>query len=159
MNTISIEGKKVLVVGTGVSGIAAAGLLLKENTDVVLYDGNDKLDTETFYEKAPELKSVPLILGELTEEQMDSIDVAVLSPGVPTDLPMVEKMRQKGIAIWGEIELAYYFGKGRVIAITGTNGKTTTTALTGAIMKNYYEDVRIVGNIGIPYTSEAASMT
>ena len=66
MNTISIEGKKVLVVGTGVSGIAAAGLLLKENTDVVLYDGNDKLDTETFYEKAPELKSVPLILGELT---------------------------------------------------------------------------------------------
>ena len=145
--------------GTGISGIAAAELLQSKNVDTVLFDGNKELDVNKLYEKAPKLKEMPIILGELTEEQMHEFGVAVLSPGVPTDLPMVERLRAQNVAIWGEIELAYYFGKGRLIAITGTNGKTTTTALTGAIMKNYYKDVRIVGNIGIPYTSEAATMT
>lgn len=156
---MKIEEQKVLVVGTGISGIAAAELLQSKNVDTVLFDGNKELDVNKLYEKAPELKEMPIILGELTEEQMHEFGVAVLSPGVPTDLPMVERLRAQNVAIWGEIELAYYFGKGRLIAITGTNGKTTTTALTGAIMKNYYKDVRIVGNIGIPYTSEAATMT
>lgn len=156
---MKIEEQKVLVVGTGISGIAAAELLQSKNVDTVLFDGNKELDLNKFYEKAPKLKDMPIILGELTEEQMHEFGVAVLSPGVPTDLPMVERLRTQNVAIWGEIELAYYFGKGRLIAITGTNGKTTTTALTGAIMKNYYKDVRIVGNIGIPYTSEAATMT
>jgi UDP-N-acetylmuramoylalanine--D-glutamate ligase len=68
---------------------------------------------------------------------------------------MVNTMRDMGIAIWGEIELAFYFAKGRVVAITGTNGKTTTTALTGEIMSSYFSDVKVVGNIGIPYTSMA----
>ena len=156
---MKIEEQKVLVVGTGISGIAAAELLQSKNVDTVLFDGNKELDVNKLYEKAPELKEMPIILGELTEEQMHEFGVAVLSPGVPTDLPMVERLRAQNVAIWGEIELAYYFGKGRLIAITGTNGKTTTTALTGAFMKNYYKDVRIVGNIGIPYTSEAATMT
>lgn len=156
---MKIEEQKVLVVGTGISGIAAAELLQSKNVDTVLFDGNKELDVNKLYEKAPKLKGMPIILGELTEEQMHEFGVAVLSPGVPTDLPMVERLRAQNVAIWGEIELAYYFGKGRLIAITGTNGKTTTTALTGAIMKNYYKDVRIVGNIGIPYTSEAATMT
>lgn len=156
---MKIEEQKVLVVGTGISGIAAAELLQSKNVDTVLFDGNKELDVNKLYEKAPELKEMPIILGELTEEQMHEFGVAVLSPGVPIDLPMVERLRAQNVAIWGEIELAYYFGKGRLIAITGTNGKTTTTALTGAIMKNYYKDVRIVGNIGIPYTSEVATMT
>lgn len=156
---MKIEEQKVLVVGTGISGIAAAELLQSKNVDTVLFDGNKELDVNKLYEKAPKLKEMPIILGELTEEQMHEFGVAVLSPGVPTDLLMVERLRAQNVAIWGEIELAYYFGKGRLIAITGTNGKTTTTALTGAIMKNYYKDVRIVGNIGIPYTSEAATMT
>ena len=156
---MKIEEQKVLVVGTGISGIAAAELLQSKNVDTVLFDGNKELDVNKLYEKAPKLKEMPIILGELTEEQMHEFGVAVLSPGVPTDLPMVERLRAQNVAIWGEIELAYYFGKGRLIAITGTNGKTTTTALTGAIMKNYYKDVRIVGNIGIPYTSAAATMT
>ena len=156
---MDIEGKRVLVVGTGVSGIAAAELLLNKKIDTVLFDANRELDAEALYEKAPALRDVPLILGELSDEQLGSVDIAVLSPGVPTDLPMVEAMRKRGIAIWGEIELAYRFGKGKVVAITGTNGKTTTTALTGAILKSFFEDVRIVGNIGIPYTSEAADMT
>jgi UDP-N-acetylmuramoylalanine--D-glutamate ligase len=156
---MKIEEQKVLVVGTGISGIAAAELLQKKGAKVTLFDGNKDLDTDKLYEKSPAIQEIPLLLGDLPEEQMADFTVAVLSPGVPTDLPMVNAMREKGIAIWGEIELAYYFGKGRVIAITGTNGKTTTTALTGEIMKNCFSDVKVVGNIGIPYTSVAAETT
>lgn len=154
-----LEDAKVIVVGTGISGIAAAELLLEKNIDVTLYDSNTDMDPGALYDKSPELKKVPILLGELSGEQMASFSVAVLSPGVPTDLPMVQMMREKNIDIWGEVELAYYFAKGFLLAITGTNGKTTTTALTGEIMRNYYQDVRVVGNIGIPYTREAAGMT
>ena len=156
---MSLQGKKVLVVGTGKSGIAATELLCANGIDTVLFDGNKELDSKTLYEKAPKLKEVPLILGDLTDEQIDEFDVAVLSPGVPTDIPMVNSLRDRGVKIWGEIELAYTFGAGEIIAITGTNGKTTTTALTGEIMKNYFKDVRVVGNIGIPYTSMVAGST
>ena len=156
---MKLEGKKVLVVGAGKSGIAASELLLDKKIETVLYDGNKDLDVEKLYEKAPKLKGMPVLFGELTDEQLRAFDVAVLSPGVPTDLPVVERMRAQNVCIWGEIELAYSFAKGRLIAITGTNGKTTTTALTGEIMKNYFKDVRVVGNIGIPYTSAAATMT
>lgn len=89
---------------------------------------------------------------------MDTLDLAVLSPGVPTDLPFVIKLQDKKIPVWGEIELAYVCGKGRLAAITGTNGKTTTTALTGAIMREYYDSVFVVGNIGLPYTEYALEM-
>ena len=150
-----LEESKVLVVGAGKSGIAAAELLLKKGVAVTLFDGNKNLDKAALFEKAPMLKGLPMILGELSEEEAKAFDVAVLSPGVPTDLPMVLALKENGTAIWGEIELGYYFAKGRIIAITGTNGKTTTTTLVGEIMKNYFSDVHVVGNIGIPYTSEA----
>ena len=101
---------------------------------------------------------VEIILGELSEEVMETLDLVVMSPGVPTDLPVVLKMRDMGIPIWGEVELAYTYGKGDVLAITGTNGKTTTTALLGEIMKNYKESVFVVGNIGNPYTAAALEM-
>ena len=91
--------------------------------------------------KHQSLRRCRFILGDLTDEQIDEFDVAVLSPGVPTDIPMVNSLRDRGVKIWGEIELAYTFGAGEIIAITGTNGKTTTTALTGEIMKNYFKDV------------------
>lgn len=156
---MQLEGKKVLVVGTGISGIAATELLIKKQIDCLLFDGNKDLDRDKLYAKNPALRNVPLILGELSEEIMKDIDVAVLSPGVPTDIPMINAMRDSGIAIWGEIELAYYFAKGRVVAITGTNGKTTTTTLTGEILKAYFSDVIVVGNIGIPYTSLAPDTT
>lgn len=156
---MNLDDKKVLVVGTGISGVAATELLQKKGIAVTLFDGNKELDKENLFLKNPSISGVPIILGELTEEDMKAIDVVVLSPGVPTDLPMVLSMKERNIPIWGEIELAYYFAKGQIAAITGTNGKTTTTALTGEIMKNFYKDVRVVGNIGIPYTREATDMT
>ena len=156
---MDLTGKRVLVVGSGISGIAATELLRKKGIETILFDGNKNLDVAALREKAPVFENVEILLGELQESDMERVDMVVLSPGVPTDLPMVNAMRDRGIPIWGEIELAYHFAKGRIVAITGTNGKTTTTALTGEIMANYFDDVKVVGNIGIPYTSVAAETT
>lgn len=156
---MDLTGKRVLVVGSGISGVAATELLKKKGIETILFDGNKELDVTALREKYPVFSDVEIFLGELSEEDMNRLDLVVLSPGVPTDIPMVNAIRDKGIPIWGEIELAYHFAKGRIIAITGTNGKTTTTALVGEIMSNYYQDVRVVGNIGIPYTSVAAETT
>ena len=124
----------------------------------MVLEGNEKADREQIRAKIPESITYDLIIGNLPEEVMDTLDLAVLSPGVPTDLPFVIKLQDKKIPVWGEIELAYVCGKGRLAAITGTNGKTTTTALTGAIMREYYDSVFVVGNIGLPYTEYALEM-
>ena len=152
------EYKKVLVFGSGKSGIAASRLLLKNDIDVVLYDGNESIDKDKLKKDILlnlDEKDVEIVLGEFPEELLKNIDLTVMSPGVPTDLPVVLAMKEKNIPVWGEIELAYVLGKGDVLAITGTNGKTTTTALLGEIMRNYQESVFVVGNIGNPYTSIA----
>ena len=151
--------KKVLVFGSGISGIGACRLLEKVEKKVILYDGNASLDADKIREQLGCCSSVEIVLGELSEEIIESLELVVMSPGVPTDLPIVNNMRERGIPIWGEIELAYCYGKGDVLAITGTNGKTTTTALLGEIMKNYKESVYVVGNIGNPYTTVALDMT
>ncbi len=156
---MDLKGKKVLVFGTGISGIAAAKLLTKYETEIILFDGNTALDVEQLDAKLEEVNNYRIVLGELPKEEIAALDLVVLSPGVPTDLPLVETMKREGIRIWGEIELAYQCGKGAVLAITGTNGKTTTTALLGQIMNHVCDDVKVVGNIGTPYTSLAAEMT
>lgn len=155
---MDFTGKRVLVVGTGVSGVAAIRLLAAKGAKPVILEGNEKADQEQIRAKIPESITYDLIIGNLPEEVMDTLDLAVLSPGVPTDLPFVIKLQDKKIPVWGEIELAYVCGKGRLAAITGTNGKTTTTALTGAIMREYYDSVFVVGNIGLPYTEYALEM-
>jgi len=147
------------VFGSGISGIGACKLLIQVGKEVILYDGNTSLNIEKLREQIGEGTKVEILLGELKEETIDSLELVVMSPGVPTDLPIVNQMREKGIPIWGEIELAYAYGKGDVLAITGTNGKTTTTALLGEIMKNYKDSVYVVGNIGNPYTTVALDMT
>lgn len=150
--------KKVLVFGSGISGIGACQLLEAVGEEVILYDGNISLNPEEIKRQIGEGTGAQIVLGELSEDVIETLDLVVMSPGVPTDLPIVNKMREKGLPIWGEVELAYTYGKGDVLAITGTNGKTTTTALLGEIMKNYKESVFVVGNIGNPYTTEALNM-
>ena len=145
-----LQDKKVTVVGSGISGIAAASLLCRHGARVTLYDGNKSMDIEGTVKKVGE--EVRIVCGEFTESLREDTELLVLSPGVPTDLEFVQKCRECDIPVWGEIELAYKFEQGMLIGITGTNGKTTTTALTGEIMKQHFEDVFVVGNIGIPYT-------
>ena len=156
---MDISGKTVLVVGTGISGIGAARLLLKTGANVILYDGNEQLTQAGIPSKLPEGSQVKIIIGALSEACLKTVDIAVLSPGVPTDAPFVQAMKDKGIIIWGELELAYQFSKGTVLAITGTNGKTTTTTLVGEILKNYFKDVYVVGNIGKSYADIAMETT
>lgn len=147
--------QKVLVAGSGISGIAAAKLLLAKGGEVVLYDGNDKLDAEKIKKNFDEDAKVSVVLGKLKRTDLLGVELSVISPGIPLDAPFVTVLDEAGVPIWSEIQLAYHCAKGKLAAITGTNGKTTTTALTGEIMRSFYDSVFVVGNIGEPYTAHA----
>ncbi len=154
---MNLEGKRVTVVGTGVSGIGSATLLDKVGAVITMYDGSDKADRAVIEEKlkAAGVKSdVRYVFGD-TAALFDTTDLAVISPGVPIDSEIVLAFKERQIPVWGEIELAYNYEKGTVYAITGTNGKTTTTTLVGEIMKKHNPETFVVGNIGISYTGEA----
>lgn len=155
---MNVENKKVLVVGTGISGIAASKLLNKMNAQIILFDENIELDKRKIQDKIGGEGKPHIILGTVSKEIMNSLDFVVLSPGVPTDIPLVKELKELKVPIWGEVELAYQFSIGKIIGITGTNGKTTTTALVVEIMKTYYNSVYVVGNIGIPYTQMVLDM-
>ena len=152
---MELSGQRVLVVGSGISGIGAVSLLRKMKALPILHDGNEKLELSAIREKLGE-DETPILLGTLPEQQYEETDVLLLSPGVPTDLPWIDRFREMGVPVIGEIELGFYAEQGKVIAITGTNGKTTTTTLVGEIMKadRGVENVLVVGNIGTPYTLE-----
>ena len=152
---MDLQNKTVLVIGTGKSGIGAAGLLSKAGAKTILFDSNEKLNVETLKEKTAGISSLQIVTGTLPLELEEQVELLVVSPGVPIDSDMVVSFEKRGIPVWGEIELAYVFSKGEVIAITGTNGKTTTTTLVGEIMSTYKPSVFVVGNIGNPYTDIA----
>lgn len=149
---MNFENKNVMIIGVGKSGIAAANLLCSAKASVTLYDSNGDADIYKIKELLQDSGNVNIILGEFPKDMAGKIDLLVLSPGVPTDIDCVTQIADNNIPVWGEIELAYAFSRGQIVGITGTNGKTTTTALTGQIIKEYNNDVYVVGNIGIPYT-------
>ena len=153
---LMLKEKKCLVIGSGISGVGSAGLLEHIGAEVILYDSNAELTAEALRDKLPAGSRASCIAGELPEEILRTVATVVLSPGVPTDIPLVNSLRENGAAIIGEIELGYQEEKGRVAAITGTNGKTTTTTLVGEIIKAHVGENKtfVVGNIGNPYTSE-----
>ena len=99
------------------------------------------------------------MLGEIKRSDLLGVELCIISPGIPLNSVFVSVVDEARIPILGEIELAYQCGAGRLAAITGTNGKTTTTALTGAILKTHYEETFVVGNIGDPYTARVMEMT
>ncbi|MCI6005548.1 MAG: UDP-N-acetylmuramoyl-L-alanine--D-glutamate ligase [Blautia sp.] len=155
---MDFKGKKVLVFGSGKSGIGSADLLARVGACPVIYDGNAEIDKEAVLHKTSGDYPLEIYAGDLPRNVQDSLDLVVLSPGVPTDIPVVKSFYAQGLPVWGEVELAYQTGKGEVLAITGTNGKTTTTALLGKIMSDARDSVFVVGNIGTPYTSKALEM-
>lgn len=156
---MDLRGKNVLVFGAGLSGIGASDLLGAVGAKPIIYDGKADLDVDGVLHKTRGDYPVKVYAGDLPKDVEESLDLVVLSPGVPTDLPIVKGFYAKGLPVWGEVELAYRMGKGQVLAITGTNGKTTTTALLGKIMADTRDSVYVVGNIGNPYTSAALEMT
>ncbi len=163
---MELTDKKALIIGCGKSGIGAAVFLWREGARPVLFDENAELEKESIVKSIEEkinslgLKEpeggvcgvAEIYVGELPESVKERTELLILSPGVPADSPFAEEFREKGVPVWGEIELAWQKEKGRVIAITGTNGKTTTTTLVGEIMARHFDNSFVMGNIGYPYT-------
>ncbi len=150
-------GKKVLVWGMARSGIHAAKLASDAGCKVRI---NDLKSAEQIGSALDVLKTegIEWRLAEPIENVLDGMEMLVISPGIPYDLPAVQKAKDMGIEVIGEIELAYRLGQGHIVGITGTNGKTTTTSLLGAIFENAGKTTHVVGNIGIPYSASAGSM-
>ncbi|MCQ2529854.1 MAG: UDP-N-acetylmuramoyl-L-alanine--D-glutamate ligase [Lachnospiraceae bacterium] len=156
---MELSNKKIMIFGMGVSGKGVARLLKSQGSDMVLYDGNEELDKDALLKELDLEGKAEVVTGSLTEESFEGIDVLALSPGISINAPYVKMAAEKGVKILGEVEIAYEISKGRMAAITGTNGKTTTTALTGEIMKAAFEKVFVVGNIGTSFASVATETT
>lgn len=150
--------KSVLIAGTGKSGVNAGKLLLKKGAEITFYDDNKELDVNRFLSQFEEKERIRVVLGAINESILRKIDLMVISPGIAVDSAIANEVREWGIPIWSEIELAYQAGNGHLAAITGTNGKTTTTSLVGEMFANYTDNSFTVGNIGIPYTEVALQM-
>lgn len=154
---IEVAGKKIAVIGLSRTGIATATMLNEHGAEVIASDVKSKEELGETLNILTE-KGVEFELGGHGEKCL-ACDLLVVSPGVPLDLSFFKKATAKGIPIIGEIELAYHFTKARIIAITGTNGKTTTTRLLGNIMeKSMPGQVKVVGNIGVPMIQEVVGL-
>ena len=149
----SFKDKNILVVGMGKSGKAAVKALQSLGAKVFAQDSNtaDKMDAE--FIKYLKDNQISTYFGE-TPSDMTAFDMLVLSPGVPPTLDFVNTARNNGAEIIGELELAYRLSNGKYVAITGTNGKTTTTTLVGEIFKASGRTTSVVGNIGNPVVTE-----
>src|SRR3990170_2733194 len=150
-----VRGKRVTVAGAARSGLAAAGLLARKGARVTLSESRGEV-TET---AALGALGVTLELGGHTVETFTSADLIVLSPGVPTGRPAGRGGGERGVPVIGELELASRWLQGRLIAITGTKGKSTTTALTGRILEAAGFKVTVGGNIGTPLSAQVSSST
>ncbi|QQS33395.1 MAG: UDP-N-acetylmuramoyl-L-alanine--D-glutamate ligase [Acidobacteriota bacterium] len=145
---MEVLGKKSLVLGAGRSGVASARFLAERGATVALYD---RKPVEEWSDLARSLKgshNIGLIAGDLPSWLLDQIDLVVISPGVPTNTIPARYVDRKDGEVIGEVELAYRFLKGRMVGITGSNGKTTTTALIGEILKTAGFETQVGGNIG-----------
>jgi UDP-N-acetylmuramoylalanine--D-glutamate ligase len=151
----SVAGQNVVVVGAARSGVAAAELLVERGARVTLSERRDEIAEA----RALTDRGVNLELGGHRMDTFERADLVVLSPGVPPEQPPIEAAKARGVPVIAEIELASRWLKGRVIAITGTKGKSTTTALTGKILEGAGFDVTVGGNIGAPLSAQVIRST
>ena len=151
----SVSGRHVVVVGAARSGIAAAELLVRRGARVTL------TESRATFEAAARLREhgVQLELGGHTPETLAGADLLVVSPGVPLDQAAFDVARERGVEIIGELELAWRWVKGPVIAITGTKGKSTTTTLIGRMLQADGRAVLVGGNIGVPLSAQVEQST
>ncbi|MCL2873863.1 MAG: UDP-N-acetylmuramoyl-L-alanine--D-glutamate ligase [Defluviitaleaceae bacterium] len=154
---MDFKGMNILVCGMALSGVSAALLLFEKGANVTLQDIKpaDKLEKEL---EMLANTNIDIYLGKDPDDIVSRFELIIVSPGLPLDLPFVDIANKLNIPIWSEVELAYRCCKCSIIAITGTNGKTTTTALTGEIMKAYRSGTEIVGNIGLPFSDKVKKL-
>ncbi len=152
----NMQNKKVLIVGMGKSGIAATQAMLKLGAKVFVQDSKPLSEIEPQLVNFLISRNVKCYFAE-KPSCLEDIDMMIVSPGVPLELGFVQEAINKGVEVVGELEIAYRAGNGNYVAITGTNGKTTTTTLVGEIFKNAKKKTYVVGNIGVAVISMALS--
>ncbi|MDI6906488.1 MAG: UDP-N-acetylmuramoyl-L-alanine--D-glutamate ligase [Thermoanaerobacterales bacterium] len=148
---MQLEGRRVLVVGAGKSGLAAANLLARKGARATLSDakGADELGGRL----SGLDDRVTLALGSYPDVTREAWDLVVVSPGVPANIPLLAQAYAAGVEVIGEMELAWRFARAPMVAVTGTNGKTTTTALVGEIFRTAGRRTLVAGNIGTPLSA------
>src|SRR5207244_2703869 len=153
---MKLAGRKALVIGAARSGIASARFLAQRGAIVAL---NDRKPLTEWSPEALALKTIGVgqIAGDPPSWLLDQIDLVVVSPGVPTKAIPIRYADRRGAEVIGEIELASRFLRGRIVAVTGTNGKTTTTSLIGEMLRDAQLNVQVGGNIGRALISLAES--
>jgi UDP-N-acetylmuramoylalanine--D-glutamate ligase len=152
MRADELAGRRVLVVGLARSGKAAAEVLVARGAEVVGFDRDEALETGRLRELG-----VEVVLGREEETLLQGIDLVVKSPGVPGDTLLVQGARERGIGVWGEIELGARLLPNPILGVTGTNGKTTTSELLGVVFRAAGRPVEVAGNVGRPLTSLVGS--
>ena len=146
---------KAVVLGAGISGIAASKLLIKNEIEVLLFDNNPKVNIDKIRKKIYGKVNLKIVLENINDEDLNDVNLCVISPGFPKTNSMYIKILKKGIPIISELELGFLYSKGDVCAVTGSNGKTTTTSLIGEMLKKKYgEKTKVVGNVGVPYSEK-----
>src|SRR5690348_5421478 len=156
---MNLRGRKSLVLGAGKSGIASAKFLAERGAVVALHDKKEVGNWTDTARSLKESHTVGLLSGEIPSWLLDQIDLVVISPGVPTNTIPARYVDRKDGEVIGEVELAYRFLRGRIVGITGSNGKTTTTTLIGELLKNSGIGTQVGGNIGTPLLSLADTST
>ena len=147
--------KKAIVLGAGISGIAASKLLIKNDIEVLLFDNNPKISVERIKKNIYGKVKFKVVLENISEEDLKDLSLCVISPGFPKTNEVYSRVIKQKIPVISELELGYLYTKGQICAITGSNGKTTTTELVGVILKDYYgQKTQVVGNIGTPYSEK-----
>jgi UDP-N-acetylmuramoylalanine--D-glutamate ligase len=154
---LNFRGKKVLVCGMAKSGIAAAELLCHLGARVTLQDlkKREEIGDVSLLEQS----GITVYDGKNPDDIILNQELVIVSPGIPSDLPFLCKAKEAEIPVWSEVELAYLMTPCPVAAITGTNGKTTTTTLAGEMLKSQFPGTAVVGNIGVPYSSMVEYLT
>ena len=155
---MNLENKRVLVVGAGLSGQAVSKFLLDKKAKVSLTDSQSPEQMGALADKLA-AQGVTLYLGENPVVNQENYDLLVVSPGVPLTVPAVAQARRSSVPVIGELELSYHYTSSPIVAITGTNGKTTTTSLIGQMFRDAGYHTLVAGNIGLPLISEVEKYT
>ncbi|MDO9574660.1 MAG: UDP-N-acetylmuramoyl-L-alanine--D-glutamate ligase, partial [Candidatus Contubernalis sp.] len=157
---MELKHKTVVVIGMGLSGVSAARLLAQKGARVIINDYKSREELIPCLEALKSYPNIKIVTGGHPEGIVNTgTELVVKNPGIPMDIRPLKRADELGIKVITEVELAYLFTRAPIIGITGTNGKTTTTALLGEIFKEAGKKVYVAGNIGVPLCDIAEKAT